>query len=140
MATKTPIIVALGLLVAGYVAYPCLALYRLDSAMARGDTASLRRLIDWPQVSAFIRTVAVKNTVTPEAVLAAMHATAGEPGENPMWLRAAWPEGPGRLVLDLGTVRLRLELERGVWEVTRAWLPADVLTHARSASRDARQG
>ncbi len=163
MAARTPIIAALVLLVAGYVAYPCLTLYRLDSAMARGDAVALRRLVDWPQVrrgieadlaenggqdlapfgTAFLRTVAVKASVTPETVLTALRATSGHAGDNPMgaaWLRAAWPEGPGRVVLDFGTVRLRLELCGGNWQVTRAWLPADVLTQTRAGARNPRRG
>lgn len=163
MPARTPIVAAavIGVAVAGYAAYPCVTLYRLDGAVARNDTVALRRLIDWPEVrqgieadlasdqgqelpafgTGFLRTVAVKAAVTPENVLTALRADDGsaahkQASDDPMRLRAVWLEGPSRLMLDLGSIRLRMELRGGAWEVTRAWLPADVLTQARAAARD----
>jgi hypothetical protein len=157
MVARTPIVAALVLVVAvaGYAAYPCVTLYRLDGAVTRNDAAVLRRLIDWPQVrqgieadlasgageqlapfgAGFLRTIAVKAALTPETVLTALHADDRHGGPDTLRLRAAWLEGPGRLMLDLGGVRLRMELRGGAWEVTRAWLPDDVLTQARAAVR-----
>jgi hypothetical protein len=34
----------------GYVAYPYVSLYRLGSAIQRGDAATLEHLVDWPAV------------------------------------------------------------------------------------------
>ena len=158
-----PVVAVAGLLVAIYVAYPCLTLYRLDCAVARHDAAALRRLVDWPKVrhgieadlagprdelapfgASFLRRVAVKSAVTPESVLTALNAKpegARPEGAKPERaesqglsgrLRGAWLNGPAQLVLDFGTIRLRMELRRGSWEVTRAWLPPDILAKARA--------
>ncbi len=144
--------VAMAVLIGTYVAYPCLTLYRLDCAMQRRDTAMLRRLVDWPRVrrgieadlagprdelapfgTAFLRTIAVKTVVTPESVLEALDTTPGRTdAQAPARLRGAWLDGPSLLVLDFGTVRLRMELRHGSWEVTRAWLAPDVLARARA--------
>ncbi len=138
-----------------YVAYPCIMLYRLDEAVAHGDTRALRTLIDWPEVrqgieadlaegdgelppfgAAFMRTVAVKAAMTPENVMAALHAVDRDDREaTPARLRAVWVEGPCTAIVDLGTVRLQLQLRRGGWRVTRAWLPETVLTEARAIAR-----
>ncbi len=155
-----PVLAAFALLATTYVAYPCLTLYRLDSAVERRDTKALRRLVDWPEVrhgiesdlagpsedlapfgSAFLRKVAVKTAVTPETVLAALNSNAGRADAQalPGRLHGAWLEGPSRLVLDFGTVRLRMELRQGAWEVTRAWLPTGVLTRARAEAQEARR-
>lgn len=140
---------------AGYVAYPCVMLYRLDKAVSRGDARALRSLVDWPEVrqgietdladeggelpafgAGFLRTVAVKAAMTPENVMAALHAVdRGDGGAASAWPRAVWVEGPCTAVVDLGTVRLRLQLRHGEWRVTRAWLPQTVLTQARAIAR-----
>ena len=149
----SPVAAVVGLLVATYVAFPCLTLYRLDCAVARRDTDALRRLVDWPRVrrgieadlagprdelapfgAAFLRKVAVNSAVTPESVLTALN-TRPERTDSPGLsgrLRGAWLDGPAQLVLDFGTIRLRMELRRGSWEVTRAWLSPDVLARARA--------
>ena len=158
MALKTPIAAALGILVIGYVSYPFLTLYRIESAVQRGDTRTLRRLVDWPQVqkgieadlarqqqerdelapfgASFMRKVVVTNTVTPTAVCAALREIrAGKRASDP--IRAGWLEGPGTLMLDMGQVRVRMQLEGAVWHVTRVWLPNPVLTAAtQEASAD----
>jgi hypothetical protein len=151
-----PVLATFGLLVTTYVAYPCLTLYRLDCAVERRDTVALRQLVDWPEVrhgietdlagpsdelapfgASFLRTVAVKAAVTPETVLTALNSKPGHADAQalPDRLHGAWLEGPSALVLDFGTVRLRMELRHGAWEVTRAWLPPDVLTRARAEAR-----
>jgi len=138
----------------GYVAYPCVMLYRLDEAVSRGDSRALQTLIDWPEVrqgieadladdggelppfgAGFLRTVAVKAAMTPENVMAALHAVDRNDGAASAWPRAVWVEGPCTAIVDLGTVRLRLQLRRGEWRVTRAWLPETVLTQARAIAR-----
>jgi len=152
-----PVVAAVGLLAATYVAYPCLTLYRLDCAVARRDTATLRRLVDWPTVqhgieadlagprdelapfgAAFMRKIAVNSAVTPESVLTALNTTPERGGSSGMSgrLRGAWLDGPAQIVLDFGTIRLRMELRRGSWEVTRAWLPSDTLARARAEVRE----
>ena len=156
-----PVLAGSVLLVTTYVAYPFLTLYRLDSAVERRDAKALRRLIDWPMVregiesdlaaprdelapfgAAFLRTVAIKAAVTPEAVLAALNAKSGHAEGQAISgrLHGAWLEGPSRLVLDLGTVRLRMELRHGAWEVTRAWLPPEVLAQARAEAGSSQSG
>jgi hypothetical protein len=50
MTVKVPIFAALTLMIGGYVAYPWVALYRLDRAVRAGDSATLARLVDWPAV------------------------------------------------------------------------------------------
>lgn len=147
----------IALVCCGYVAYPCMTLYRLDEAVSRGDAQALRKLIDWPEVrrgieadlasdggelppfgSMFMRTIAVKEAMTPENVLTALHAAdarAGASAPSAVTLRGAWVEGPCTVIVDLGTVRLRMQLRGGEWRVTRAWLPEDVLTRARQIAR-----
>jgi hypothetical protein len=154
----SPVAAVVGLLVATYVAFPCLTLYRLDCAVARRDAAALRRLVDWPRVrhgieadlagprdelapfgASFLRKIAVNSAVTPESVLTALNAKpertegSGLSGR----LRGAWLDGPAQLVLDFGTIRLRMELRRGSWEVTRAWLSPDILARARAEAGEA---
>ncbi len=161
MIGKVAIAAVLTVFVAGaaYAAYPCITLYRLDEAVATGNARTLRRLIDWPRVrvgieadlarserrelapfgTAFMRNVAVKNSFTPEAVLAELRTAANGP-EDGTRLRWATVEGPRQVVLDLGTVRLRLELRGATWRVTRAWLPDGVLERARTVADAAQPG
>ncbi len=150
-----PVVAAALLLATTYVAYPCVTLYRLDGAVARNDAKMLRQLIDWPEVqqgieadlssgqelapfgAAFLRDIAVRASITPENVLAALRADEAWPGGalGVGQLRGAWLEGPDRLMLDVGAIRLRLELRGGVWRVTRAWLPEAMLVQARTEAR-----
>lgn len=145
-----------GVLVGAYVVYPCMMLYRLDEAVSHGDTAALRKLVDWPEVrqgleadlarddgndlapfgASFMRTVAVKAAMTPENVISALHAVdhSARAGVQPR-LRGVWPEGPFTAIVDLGTVRLRVQLRGGEWQVTRVWLPSTVLTEARAIAQ-----
>lgn len=143
-------------LVGAYIVYPCVMLYRLDGAVSRGDATALRTLVDWPEVrqglesdlasadgselapfgASLLRNVAVKNAVTPENVVAALHMVdRSSPAGTAPHLRGVWPEGPFAAIVDLGTVRLRVELHGGEWRVTRAWLPPTVLTEARAIAR-----
>ena len=152
-----PVVAVVGLLAATYVAYPCLTLYRLDCAVARGDAAALRRLVDWPRVrhgieadlagprdelapfgAGFMRKIAVNSAVTPESVLTALNAKPERSASSGLsgGLRGAWLDGPAEIVLDFGTIRLRLELHGGSWEVTRAWLSPDILARARAEVRE----
>ena len=50
MRARLPIIVGVCLLAAAYIVYPFVTLYRLNSALADGDTRTLARLVDWPAV------------------------------------------------------------------------------------------
>ena len=135
-----------------YVAYPCLMLYRLDNAVSRGDSRTLRSLVDWPEVrqgieadlangdgdlppfgAGLLRAVAVKAAMTPENVIAALHAVDRHDGSAR--LHGAWMEGPCTVIVDLGTARLRMQLQSGEWRVTRVWLPETVLTNARAIAQ-----
>lgn len=152
----TMIALAVAVIGGGYVVYPCVMLYRLDEAVSHGNTAALHRLIDWPEVrqgleadlagsdgselapfgASFMRTVAVNAAMTPENVISALRAA--DPGRRDRvqpHLRGIWPEGPFAAVVDLGTVRLRVELQGGEWRVTRVWLPQTVLAEARAIAR-----
>jgi hypothetical protein len=144
-----------GLVCCGYVAYPCVTLYRLDSAVSRGDTDALRSLVDWPDVrrgieadlaqdggelapfgASFMRTVAVKAAMTPDNVMQALQAAERrDTGAPSARLRGVRVEGPCTVIVDLGTVRLRMHLRNGEWRVTRAWLPGPVLENARAIAR-----
>lgn len=50
MTVKVPIFAALTLMIGAYVAYPWVALYRLNRAVRAGDSATLAQLVDWPAV------------------------------------------------------------------------------------------
>jgi hypothetical protein len=49
--------------------------------------------------------------------------------------------GPSAFVVDLSApgqstpIRLQMDLRDGTWQVTRVWLPADLLTQANSNTR-----
>lgn len=152
----TMIGVAVVVLVGGYVVYPCVMLYRLDRAVSDGNAVALRRLVDWPEVrqglesdlarddgselapfgASFMRTVAVKAAMTPENVISALHAVdRGDRAAAQPRLRGVWPEGPFTAIVDLGTVRLRVQLRGAEWRVTRVWLPPTVLTEARAIAQ-----
>lgn len=48
--SKKPILSALAVVAAAYVAYPYVALYRLEAAFRSGNPASVAAMIDWDQV------------------------------------------------------------------------------------------
>jgi hypothetical protein len=169
MTAKVPIVIALALMVTGYVAYPCVTLFRLDQAISNGDAATLSHLVDWPSVRediaeqvadtvtdaptptmaaastqlapfghGFMHGVAaqgMRSSVTPRALIARLHDQGSGAGN----LRLAYFEDWSRFIVKLGTsqgqseLRLQLDLERGVWRVTRIELPAAMLRAAMAA-------
>ena len=50
MRSKKPMIAAIALVCAGYVAWPYLTLFRLAEAVRQGDAATLETLVDWDDV------------------------------------------------------------------------------------------
>jgi hypothetical protein len=50
MRARWPILAAVVVLGAGYLGYPYVTLYELDTAMRRADPKTLRTLVDWPAV------------------------------------------------------------------------------------------
>lgn len=165
MRARMPIIVGLCLLAATYIAYPFVTLYRLNAALARGDTRTLARLVDWPSVReglqediadhvtsvsdpqavtagaelapfgySFARGVvhhSLQQDVTPQRVIDGLRGAGGRMG-----LRLAYFDGVSGFMVRLGagrgqpTIRLQMDLDRGVWRVARIWLPLRLLQQA----------
>ena len=50
MRSKKPIIAAIGVLCAAYVAWPYATLFRLTEAVRRGDAATLEKFVEWDDV------------------------------------------------------------------------------------------
>jgi hypothetical protein len=81
-----------------------------------------------------IATNAVDQRVTPEALLEAAHQPAAGAGQSGS-LQVVWAFfiGPSAFVVDLtapgqtAPIRLQLDLRRGLWQVTRVWLPLELL-------------
>ena len=80
---------------------------------------------------------AVDQRVTPEALLAAAQQPSAERGQ-PGALQVSWAFfiSPSAFVVDLSApgqatpIRLQLDLRRGAWQVTRVWLPLELLAQA----------
>lgn len=150
MKLRTPLAAGLGLIAAAYVAYPCLTLYRLQSALARGDTVTLNRLVDWSAVrqgieadlaserhdalpmfgAGFMRRIAVKSEVNPDSVVSALRVREQESPSGGTGISDAWLEGPRRLMIEADGMRMRMDLGLDGWQVTRVWLPHAVLATA----------
>jgi Protein of unknown function (DUF2939) len=65
-ATKKALI-AVGVLVVAYIAYPYFTLYRLGDAIRRGDAAPLESLVDWDRVREGIKEDVCDSVVSPPA-------------------------------------------------------------------------
>ncbi len=98
-----------------------------------------------PFGASFVRGIAanaVDERVTPEALLAvaAQQPMAVQPVSHGAAVQVSWAffTGPGSFVVDLhapgqgSPIRLRLELRSGTWQVTRVWLPAELLGKANT--------
>ncbi len=96
-----------------------------------------------PFGAGFVRGIAgnaVDSRVTPETLAAVAQEPAASKGAA---VQVSWAffAGPSAFVVDLSTpgqpspIRLQMELRDGTWEVTRVWLPADLLTQANTSSR-----
>lgn len=149
MKLRTPLAAGIGLLVAAYGAYPCVTLYRLRSALAHGDTATLRELVNWRDVrqgieadiidqrhntlplfgTGFMRQIAVKTEVNPRTVVTALRSPGAE-RHHGSGISSAWLDGPRTLMVTADGMRLRMQLGLDGWQVTRVWLPPRVLRHA----------
>jgi hypothetical protein len=155
MKLRTWLAAAAGGLLVGYVAYPCFTLYRLQTALACGDEATLKSLVDWRSVrqgieadiqqerrntlpmfgAGFMQQIAVKSAVSPSSVVSALRrrgdAPAAAKGDD--GIRSAWLEGPGSLIVKADGLRMKMQLGLDGWQVTRVWLPQPVLQAALRA-------
>jgi hypothetical protein len=85
-----------------------------------------------------IATNAVDQRVTPEALVAvAQHPGPGRgPQDEALQVSWAFFISPSAFVVDLSSpgratpIRLQLDLRRGAWQVTRVWLPVELLAEA----------
>lgn len=152
MRVRAMTVAGLGLLAACYAAYPCVTLWRLQTALANGDTGTLRTLVDWTSVrqgidadlkaarpadelplfgAHFMRKIVVKAAVTPQDVVAALRRPSrSRQAGSALSLSDVRLDGPGRLLLTADDLRFELALGRHGWQVTRVWLPTHVLRQA----------
>lgn len=188
-AMRKKALMALGVLAAGYVAYPYVTLLRLGDAIRRGDATPLEALVEWDQVRegikedicdnalpappvqqtaedhqsgslppfgfSFVRGIAgnvIDKNVTPTALVsAAQHFNSGDsdraessgPAEPPANPRIVWAffDSATSFCVELmppgdatahQPIRIQMELTRGQWKVTRAWLPPAMLVQANA--------
>jgi hypothetical protein len=96
-----------------------------------------------PFGSGFVRGIAtnvVDRRVTPEALVAATQLLDTTPAvaDGAMRVRWAFFVSPGAFVVDLAApgqadpIRLQMDLRDGHWQVTRVWLPPDLLGQANA--------
>ena len=71
--SKKPILSALVIVAAAYVAYPYIALYRLEAALRSGDSDSLAAMVDWNQVRDGLKEEVADQVIDPPAQV---HGTA----------------------------------------------------------------
>jgi hypothetical protein len=55
LRARWPILVTVVIMGAGYLGYPYVTLYRIDTAVRRSDAAALRSLVDWYAVREGLR-------------------------------------------------------------------------------------
>lgn len=87
---------------------------------------------------------AVDARVTPQGLVAVAHNPAAKPANRGANVHVGWAffAGPTGFVVDLrapdldSPVHLQMDLRHGVWQVTRVWLPPELLgqTNARTAA------
>jgi len=83
---------------------------------------------------------AVDTSVTPEALVLAVQQPKASPAPKRATVSVAWAffDGPSGFVVDLSTpgqatpIRLKMDLRDGGWQVTRVWLPPDLLSGAKT--------
>jgi hypothetical protein len=97
-----------------------------------------------PFGAGFVRGIAgnaVDSRVTPQALASvATQDTAERPEGNGSAVRVSWAffASPAAFLVDLNApgqasaIRLQMDLRYGVWQVTRVWLPPDMLTQANA--------
>lgn len=94
-----------------------------------------------PFGSGFVHGIAsnvVDRRVTPEALVAATKTSEQHQAAQGAAIRVRWAffAGPAAFVVDLGApgqtepIRLQMDLRDGGWQVTRVWLPPELLTQA----------
>jgi hypothetical protein len=96
-----------------------------------------------PFGAGFVRGIAanaVDSRVTPETLAAVAQQPTATKGAS-VGVSWAFFASPSAFVVDLSTpgqaspIRLELDLRDGSWQVTRVWLPADLLTQANASPR-----
>jgi hypothetical protein len=76
---------------------------------------------------------AVDRRVTPEALVAAAQPSGASSNDQTLQVRWAFFVSPGAFLVDLGApgqgtpIRLQMDLRDGGWQVTRVWLPPEML-------------
>jgi hypothetical protein len=96
-----------------------------------------------PFGAGFVRGIAanaIDSRVTPETLAAVAQQPSASKGAS---VDVSWAffAGPSAFVVDLSApgqstpIRLQMDLRDGTWQVTRVWLPADLLTQANSNTR-----
>jgi len=87
-----------------------------------------------------IATNVVDRQVTPEALVAATQQSDAKPAARGETMRVSWAffASPGAFLVDLTTpgqvepIRLQMDLRDGHWQVTRVWLPPELLGQANT--------
>jgi hypothetical protein len=96
-----------------------------------------------PFGAGFVRGIAanaIDSRVTPETLAAVAQQPAASKGAS---VQVSWAffDSPSAFVVDLNApgqttpIRLQMDLRDGTWQVTRVWLPADLLTQANNSPR-----
>jgi hypothetical protein len=96
-----------------------------------------------PFGAGFVRGIAgnaVDARVTPQALAAVAQEPARAPTPKDAAVRVSWAffAGPAEFVVALRApgqatpINLQMELRRGAWQVTRVWLPPELLTQANA--------
>jgi hypothetical protein len=96
-----------------------------------------------PFGAGFVRGIAanaIDSRVTPETLAAVAQQPTVSKGAS---VQVSWAffASPSAFVVDLSTpgqpspIRLQMDLRDGTWQVTRVWLPADLLTQANASPR-----
>lgn len=65
--SKKPILSVLAIVAVAYMAYPYVALYRLQAALRSGDPASLAAMVDWDQVRDGLKEEVADQLIDPPA-------------------------------------------------------------------------
>jgi hypothetical protein len=95
-----------------------------------------------PFGASFVRGIAtnsVDRRVTPEALVLAARTPETNPVPQDAPLQVSWAffAGPAEFLVDLrapgqlSSIRLQMDLRGGTWQVTRVWLPPEMLGQAR---------
>ena len=96
-----------------------------------------------PFGSSFVRGIAtnvIDTRVTPQALVAVTQRPASTPAVRGANVQVNWAffGGPTQFLVDLrapemaSPIRLQMDLHGGAWQVTRVWLPAELLGQANS--------